>query len=111
MKPQAFVLALIAVSLMLILTPIVDRTDSGLLRDVVHWLSFGAFVPFGLAFGSSMTKSKALLVTTTVVIVLIAAPRGVQAMSRAVAPLGVGVLIGAGLRSTIKEETHEPPSA
>lgn len=101
MKAQAFVIALITMSLSLILAAVAHHTPSGALVTVMDWLSFWAFLPFGLAVGCGVTNSKPLLIATTVVTVLIVAPRGIPTLSRALAPIGAGLLIGTGLQRTL----------
>lgn len=108
MKPQSFVIALIVISTALLIELVAERTSSGALPDLLVWVSFWSYIPFGLATGSAATNSRALLITLSIAVVVIVAPRGMEALSHALAPVGTGVLLGNALRRSVGEPHGQP---
>jgi hypothetical protein len=111
MKAQVIVVALIVASITALTFVIALHTHSGALAPLLWWLSFGAFLPFGIGAACGLTNSKHVVVIVTIFMVLVVAPDGVLPLSRALVPIGMGVLLGSWARSARHEESHEPPSA
>src|SRR5437870_3076709 len=80
---------------------------TGGLRLALDAIGFAAFVPASLSIAAGVTNNKALLIATTIVLLLAVYPCDLAHLAHAVSPVGIGLLIGVGLRFTLKQEVPD----
>lgn len=80
---------------------------AGGLRLALDAIGFAAFIPFALTLGCGVTNNKAVLIATVVLLLLAIYPCDLQHLAHAVAPVGIGLLVGTGLRLTLKQEVSD----
>ncbi len=111
MKAQLPVIALIVASLTALTFVIAVHTHSGALAPLLWWVSFGGFLPFGIGAACGLTNSKHVAVIVTILLVLVVAPDGLLPLTRALVPIGMGVLLGSWARAARHEGNDARPSA
>lgn len=107
MKPQALVLALIVLGIMILTNSIVEQHGAPLLKGFFAAVSHASFLTFSLALACGFTRSKGLAVLLALIIVVSLTPANVQAFARALAPLGLGLLAGIAAASFVRESAGD----
>jgi hypothetical protein len=78
-----------------------------LLLSLLDYLAAGWFVIMSLVASAAMHNQKSLVLATTILVPLGAAPfHDIDAFAHTIVPIGVGILLGAALRPAVREWTH-----
>jgi hypothetical protein len=98
--------AAIILAALLILTSLVKAEG---FTTVLRVIGFGAYFPFALTAAAVITNQRGVLIATAVIVVLSMVPCTMPELARAVAPIGIGMLVGMAAQHAIRELREEPP--
>lgn len=96
---QAGAYALISLTVFTILGMLATRG----LKDVLHALSWGAYLPLSIATAAAIMDLKGLIVGLVGLTILMTVPTGMQEFAHAILPTGAGIILGSAIRAGIKE--------
>lgn len=93
--------ALIAFGIAHLLSAFIHTGGGRLALDAIQ---FASFVPFSISLGCAVTANKPLLIVLLVVLLLGLYPCDVQHLATGIAPVGIGILVGTGIRASLRQE-------
>lgn len=96
--------ALIILALLVILQ---SMNPAGAFAVIISWIAYGSYIPFSLSAAGAVTDSKAVIIGVFLITLLSAVPAPVEHVARAIAPIGVGIALGVGIRSGVQEAARE----
>jgi hypothetical protein len=68
---------------------------------------WGGFLPLALATASGITRDRPVLITTVLVVLVVALPGSVEGLANALWPIGFGIALGSVIGAGIREEKEE----
>jgi hypothetical protein len=77
----------------------------------VSHAQWGGFLPLPLATASGITRDRPLLITTVLVVLMVALPGPVENLASALWPIGLGIAMGTVIGAGIREATEEKHGA
>jgi hypothetical protein len=100
---RALVFSLICWSVLLLLDGLAANGPVAY-RHVLVWLAGNsAFLTVSIAFGGAVTNQKGLVIALLLFVCLGVFPADLPHLARALAPIGLGILAGVGVRGLLEE--------
>jgi hypothetical protein len=73
----------------------------------VSHAQWGGFLPLALATACGITRDRPVLITTVLVVLVVALPGSIEGLASALWPIGFGIALGSVIGAGIREATED----